>query len=65
MAWHPIDCATPRCSLPLNWACVDARVKEETASGKLHPGIVYERHYALNWLTLHRQQAWDNVTTDT
>jgi hypothetical protein len=49
----------------MNWACVDARIKKETTSGKLHPGIVYERHYALNWLTHHRQQAWDNITTDT
>jgi hypothetical protein len=49
----------------MNWACVDARIKSETPSGKLHPGIVYERHYTLNWLTHHRQQSWDNMTTDT
>jgi hypothetical protein len=49
----------------MNWACVDARIKSETPSGELHPGIVYERHYTLNWLTLHQQQAWDDVTTDT
>ncbi|CAA6806573.1 MAG: Unknown protein [uncultured Aureispira sp.] len=49
----------------MNWACVDARIKREATSGKLHPGIVYERHYTLNWLTNHRQQAWDDVTTDT
>lgn len=49
----------------MNWTCVDAHIKNETTSGQLHPGIVYERHYALNWLTQHRQQAWDDVTTDT
>lgn len=49
----------------MNWACVDARIKGETTSGNLHPGIVYERHYALNWLTYHQQQDWDDITTDT
>ena len=49
----------------MNWACVDARIKKMPPSGKLHPGIVYERHYALNWLVHHRQQNWDAVTTDT
>lgn len=49
----------------MNWACVDARIKNETPTGNLHLGIVYERHYVLNWLTQHRKQAWDNITTDT
>jgi len=49
----------------MNWACVDARIKSETTSGNLHPGVVYERHYTLNWLTNHRQQSWDDMTTDT
>lgn len=49
----------------MHWACVDARIKSETPSRNLHPGIVYERHYALNWLTHHREQAWDSITTDT
>lgn len=49
----------------MNWACVDARIKNEIPSGNLHPGIVYERHYALNWLSNHRQQLWDDITTDT
>ncbi|WP_436491572.1 DUF4272 domain-containing protein [Chitinophaga sp. ARDCPP14] len=46
-----------------NWACVDARLKGEKEP--LHPGIVYERHYALNWLTNYRNQFWDDVTCDT
>ena len=48
-----------------HWACVDARVNGAEAPGGLHPGVVYERHRALNWLTRYRDQAWDDVTTDT
>ena len=49
-----------------NWACVDARVKQlPEVAGGLHPGVVYERHYALNWLTRYRDQEWDKVSTDT
>ena len=46
-----------------NWACVDARIKGEKEP--VHPGIVYERHYALNWLINYRNQEWDEVTCDT
>ncbi|MBO9728143.1 MAG: DUF4272 domain-containing protein [Chitinophaga sp.] len=46
-----------------NWACVDARLKGEEAP--VHPGIVYERHYALNWLINYREQPWDDVSCDT
>ncbi|NSL91046.1 DUF4272 domain-containing protein [Chitinophaga sp. Mgbs1] len=46
-----------------NWACVDARLKSEKEP--VHPGIVYERHYALNWLICYRNQEWDEVTCDT
>jgi hypothetical protein len=46
-----------------NWACVDARLKGEKEP--VHPGIVYERHYALNWLINYRNQPWDDVTCDT
>jgi hypothetical protein len=31
----------------------------------LHPSIVYERHYALNWLIQYLDQDWDNVQTNT
>jgi Domain of unknown function (DUF4272) len=27
--------------------------------------VVYERHYALNWLMNYLGQAWDDVSTDT
>lgn len=48
----------------MNWACVDARVKEEKVE-VIHPGITYERHYALNWLINYRDQDWDDVSTNT
>jgi hypothetical protein len=48
----------------LDWACVDARIngKEMTQA---HPGVVYERHYALNWLISYGNQEWDDVRCDT
>ncbi|BDS12233.1 DUF4272 domain-containing protein [Aureispira anguillae] len=49
----------------MNWACTDANLKKETPPGNLHPGIVYERHYTLNWLTHYKNQSWDDIRTDT
>ena len=49
----------------MHWACVDARIKDETISGYLNGSIIYERHYSLNWLTKHQNQDWDDVTTNT
>lgn len=51
--------------LRLDWACVDARTKNQPAPGNMDKGIVFERHYALNWLINFLQESWDNVTTDT
>ncbi|GGX12211.1 DUF4272 domain-containing protein [Aquimarina muelleri] len=48
----------------LDWACVDARINETTTEN-MHPGVVYERHYALNWLVGYMNQDWDNVSCDT
>jgi hypothetical protein len=48
-----------------DWAVVDARIKGEDPPGNLDPGVVYERHYALNWLIGYMDQEWDDVTTDT
>lgn len=48
----------------IDWACVDKRLKKESME-TVHPGVVYERHYALNWLINYRNQKWDQVTTDT
>lgn len=49
----------------MNWACVNARIKGEEPSGNLNGSVVYERHYALNWLTNHMGQEWDDVQTHT
>ncbi|KXX71246.1 DUF4272 domain-containing protein [Flammeovirga sp. SJP92] len=51
--------------LRYDWACVSARVKGEKAPANLDAGVVYEWHYALNWLIQYANQNWDNVTTDT
>ncbi|MEO1654907.1 MAG: DUF4272 domain-containing protein, partial [Bacteroidota bacterium] len=48
----------------LDWTCVDARLQGQELE-KVHPGVVYERHYALNWLISYQNQAWDEVTCDT
>lgn len=49
----------------MNWACVNARIKGEEPSGNLMPGVVFERHYALNWLINYQDQDWDYISTDT
>ncbi len=49
----------------LDWICTDARLHHDEAYLTVVPGVVYERHYALNWLTCYRNQDWDDVTCDT
>lgn len=49
----------------MHWACVDARLHKSPAPPGIHPSIIYERHYALNWLARYQDQDWDDVTTDT
>ena len=46
------------------WACVDQRIKGQQMS-EVHPSVVFERLYALNWLTNYKGQDWDNITCDT
>lgn len=48
----------------INWACVDARIYDEEIA-RVHPGVVYERCYALNWLIRYRGQEWDSISCDT
>ncbi|NJS38323.1 MAG: DUF4272 domain-containing protein [Rhodobacteraceae bacterium] len=48
-----------------DWAVVSARLKGEDAPAGLDGGVVYERHYALNWLIGYMGQAWDDISTDT
>ena len=48
-----------------DWAVVDARVKNKPCPVGLDPGVVQERHHALNWLIGYMDQEWDDVATDT
>ncbi|MDO1451682.1 DUF4272 domain-containing protein [Rhodocytophaga aerolata] len=48
----------------IDWACVDARINNRSIIG-VNPGVVYERHYALNWLINYMNQEWDEISCDT
>lgn len=51
--------------LRYDWACVDARIKGGRVE-LLEPSVVYEWHYALNWLTgAGGITQWDDVRPDT
>ena len=45
----------------MNWACVDARILGEEMN-VVHPRVVYERQYALNWLIHYMDQNCDDVS---
>ena len=47
-----------------DWACVDARLKQQTAPAGLNPSVVLERHGALNWL-IQRDSDWDHPDVNT
>lgn len=49
----------------LAWAVTDARVNDHPPLDALEPGVVAERHYALNWLTRFGDADWDDVETPT
>ena len=49
----------------MNWACVDARINNQQVGGGLNPSVIYERHYALNWLINHGDAKWDDVDVST
>ncbi|ARC86505.1 hypothetical protein U732_3302 [Clostridium argentinense CDC 2741] len=50
-----------------NWACVNARIHGENPPAGLNPGVVFERHWGLNWLIGKGtyNDNWDSVSTDT
>jgi hypothetical protein len=48
----------------LDWAVVDARLNRRNVQG-VNGGLVYERHYALNWLINYMDYEWDDVSCDT
>lgn len=49
----------------VNWACVNARVRNQAPPANIDAGVAYERHYTLNWLIRYQDQDWDSVRTDT
>ena len=51
--------------LRLHWAVIDARLRGVDPPANILPGIAFERHYALNWLTNYHKLDWDHVRTDT
>jgi hypothetical protein len=51
--------------LRLDWACVNARLKQDPMPGGLNSEIVQERHHSLNWLIKYLNQDWDDVSTNT
>lgn len=49
-----------------DWACVDARIKNQEAPAKLDAGVVFERHCVMNWiLDLDGTNDWDNSSANT
>lgn len=48
-----------------HWAVVDADLYGKRIPNGIGPAVIYERHYALNWLIGHDGAEWDTVTTDT
>lgn len=49
----------------INWSVRDAQIFGKSIPNGYHPGIVQERHHALNWLIGYENQDWDEVATDT
>jgi len=50
-------------SYRMHWAVGDAELKKKRMPANLDPGIVYERHYAINWVTYYEDD-WDDVSAD-
>lgn len=48
----------------MDWTCVDARLNGQELN-RLNSGVVYERHYALNWLINYMGEEWDDISCDT
>lgn len=48
-----------------HWAVRQSRLNGKPVPGNLDPGVVQERHQALNWLTCYGDDDWDEVATDT
>jgi hypothetical protein len=49
----------------LHWAVKEATLASQDPPAGALPGVAYQRHYALNWLTCYLDQDWDEVSADT
>lgn len=49
----------------LHWIVRQAQVEKKTAPGPLEPGVILERHRAMNWLVQFEGADWDDVDTPT
>lgn len=49
----------------LHWATTQAGVEGKPPPGNLDPGVIYEWHFAINWITKYDDSDWDHVSTDT
>ena len=48
-----------------HWAVRQAQIDGDPVPAGLEPGVVMERHYALNWLIGYDNADWDDVSTNT
>jgi len=48
----------------IHWATRQGELDGKEIPANLEHSIVYERHYAINWITYYEEN-WDDVTTDT
>ena len=48
----------------IHWELRDAKIHNKKPPNNYHPSIIYEWHYALNWL-VRSNENWDDITTDT
>lgn len=51
--------------LRLHWAVRQARLDPSEPPAGLNPGVISERHHALNWLVGFEDKPWDEVDTPT
>jgi hypothetical protein len=49
----------------MHWAMRQARIEQREPPSGLLPGVIAERHYALNWLVRFEDKPWDEVDTPT
>ncbi|RVT58288.1 DUF4272 domain-containing protein [Niallia taxi] len=48
-----------------HWSVRNAQLHGTDIPAALDEGVVYERHYAFNWLVHYMDQEWEEISTDT